>query len=182
MKHLSPFFSPMFGNRCSRWPCGGWCLSIRAIVASAMTLLVACSGEIDGHLGGGDGLPSSDDPHMVVVPFEDAPFVPVRADLPDSPEIAVLWGDPSTGPSTMLMRLRRGSIPMHTHSSDYHLIVLDGTMKHWGSDDTEAAAPPLGPGSYWFQPADVAHAEACLTELCLLHVLWAGPHDSSLVP
>jgi hypothetical protein len=119
---------------------------------------------------------------MVVVPFEDAEFVPVRADLPDSPEIAVLWGDPETGPSAMLMRLRRGSIPLHAHSSDYHLVVLEGTMKHWDHEDTEATAPALGPGSYWFQPSDLPHAEACSTESCLLHVVWGGAQDARLWP
>lgn len=119
---------------------------------------------------------------MMVVPYAEAEFVPVQPDLPNSPEIAVLRGDPATGPSAMLMRLRRGSIPMHVHSSAYDLVVLEGTMKHWDPEATETTAPPLGPGSYWFQPGERPHAEACLTETCLLQLVWAGPQDARLVP
>jgi quercetin dioxygenase-like cupin family protein len=127
------------------------------------------------------GDPSTDSiPRMVVVPFAEAEFVPVRPELSDSPEIAILWGDPATGPSAMLMRLRSGSIPMHMHSSDYHLVVLEGTLKHWDPEESEETAPPLGPGSYWFQPGGLPHAEACLPQTCLLHVVWAGPQDARL--
>lgn len=162
--------------------CARWRLSSQVIVVIAMAFLSACAIDADGRLGDGGDVQTVDAARMVVVPFEEAAFVPVRADLADSPEVAVLWGDPAAGTSAMLMRLRGGSIPMHAHSSDYHLIVLEGTMKHWDPDGTEAAAPTLGPGSYWFQPADLPHAEACLTELCLLHVVWDGPRDARLVP
>lgn len=117
---------------------------------------------------------------MVVVPFGEARFVPVRPELPNSPEIAVLSGDPTTGPSAMLMRLRSGPIPMHTHTNDYHLVVLQGTMKHWGPEETEATAEPLEPGSYWFQPGKQPHAELCLTDTCLLHIVWEGKQDAQL--
>lgn len=173
-----------FRTCCNRFrrPCVGPRSSSPTIVVIAMTLLSACGIDAGGRLGGGGGGQTGDASRMVVVPVEEAAFVPVRADLADSPEIAVLWGDPATGSSAMLMRLRRGSIPMHAHSSDYHLIVLEGTMKHWDTGDTEATASALGPGSYWFQPADLPHAEACLTELCLLHVIWEGARDVRLVP
>lgn len=118
---------------------------------------------------------------MVVTAFEDAKFVPVTPGRPDSPEIAVLWGDPSTGPSAMLIRVKRGPLPMHTHSSDYHLVVLQGVVKHWGADDTEEAAKPLAPGSYWFQPGNAAHADSCLTDECLWHLVWYGKQDGKLV-
>ncbi len=126
--------------------------------------------------------PSSMPSEMIVVPFAEAEFFPVLPDTPESPEIALLWGDPATGPSAMLMRLRRGQIPFHSHSSDYHLVVLHGTMKHWGPEEEVESAPPLGPFSYWFQPGDLPHAEACLTDHCLLHVVWTGPQDAQLVP
>ena len=117
---------------------------------------------------------------MVVTPFEEAVFVPVNPDLPEGPQLSVLWGDPATGPSAMLLRLKRGPIPLHTHSSDYHLVVLRGTMKHWGEGQLEAGAKPLGPGSYWFQPGDKVHGDSCLTDDCLVHVVWAGKRDGKL--
>ena len=36
---------------------------------------------------------------MVVTPFEEAAFTPVNPDLPEGPQLSVLWGDPSTGPA-----------------------------------------------------------------------------------
>ena len=44
---------------------------------------------------------------MIVVPRAGANFVPLDAANPDSARIAVLRGDPATGPSAMLMRDRR---------------------------------------------------------------------------
>jgi quercetin dioxygenase-like cupin family protein len=115
-----------------------------------------------------------------VVAFEDAPFVPVMADRPDAGAIAVLWGDPNSGPSAMFIRLPKGALPMHSHSSDYHLLVLKGVAKHWSEGQTEAAAKPLGPGSYWFQHGNEVHGDSCLSDECVLHIVWAGKRDGKL--
>jgi quercetin dioxygenase-like cupin family protein len=119
---------------------------------------------------------------MVVRPFEKVVFVPVSEALPDGPELSVLWGDPATGPSAMLMKLKKGPIPLHLHSSDYHLVVLKGIAKHWEDGQTEDEAAPLGSGSYWFQPGGGVHGDACLTEECLVHIVWLGPRDAKLAP
>jgi quercetin dioxygenase-like cupin family protein len=116
-------------------------------------------------------------PAGVVTAWEDAKFVAVVPGRPDSPEFAVLWGDPRTGPSAMHIRLRKGALPMHVHSSDYHLVVLQGTLKHWEPGETEDQARPLGPGSHWFQPGNVPHADSCLSETCVAYLVWSGPHD-----
>jgi quercetin dioxygenase-like cupin family protein len=118
--------------------------------------------------------------NMVAVAFSDAKFVPVVARLPDGPRMAVLWGDPTTGPSAVLLEMKRGSVPLHVHSADYHLVVLEGTMKHWIEGDTEETARPLGPGSYWFQPGGQPHADACLTEKCVMQIVWSGKRDAQL--
>lgn len=117
---------------------------------------------------------------MVLVPFEQAQFVPVSAALPNGPQLAVLRGDPATGPSAMLMKLVRGAVPLHTHSADYHLVLIRGSMKHWGAGESEASAPLLQPGSYWFQPGGTVHGDSCLDDECLVHVLWSGPRDGRL--
>ena len=117
---------------------------------------------------------------MTVVPIEEARFVPVNRNLPDGPRMAVLWGDPDTGPSAVLLEMKAGAVPMHIHSSDYHLVVIEGTMKHWGADGTESQAKPLGPGSYWFQPGGMPHADACLTEKCVMQVVWSHRRDGRL--
>lgn len=117
---------------------------------------------------------------MVVVPIEDARLVPVVARLPDGPRMAVLWGDPDTGPSAMLLEMKKGAGPMHTHTADYHLVVIEGTMKHWSAGEKESDVKPLGPGSYWFQPGGLAHADACLADRCVMQVVWSGRRDGKL--
>ena len=117
---------------------------------------------------------------MIVVPIADARFVSLDPANPASASIAVLYGDPATGPSTMLMRFGRSAGRLHVHSSDYHLVVLQGTMRHRAAGETEANAPTLSPGSYWYQPGGEAHADSCLSEECLMFVSWAGPRDARL--
>lgn len=117
---------------------------------------------------------------MVVVPFEGAPFAPVSPRQPDGPRMAVLWGDPATGPSAVLLEMKKGPVPLHIHTADYHLVVIEGVMKHWAEGQSESAAPSLGPGSYWFQPGGQPHGDACLTDKCVMHIVWSGARDGKL--
>jgi quercetin dioxygenase-like cupin family protein len=136
----------------------------------AVTGGVACSSISDG----------AAEKRMVVVPFEGARFLPVSPRLPDGPRMAVLWGDPNTGPSAVLLEMKKGSVPLHIHTADYHLVVIEGVMRHWAQGQAESAAPSLGPGSYWFQPGSQPHGDACLTDKCVMHVVWAGARDATL--
>lgn len=117
---------------------------------------------------------------MVLTPFADAKFEPVDPKNPGGARIAVLSGDPSSGPSAMLMEFGKNTGRMHVHSSDYHLVVLEGTMKHTVPGEVEADAPALGRGSYWFQPGNDPHADTCLSEKCLMFITWAGKRDARL--
>jgi hypothetical protein len=117
---------------------------------------------------------------MIVRPYETAPFAPVIPERPEGPSIAVLSGDPDSGPSDMLLRMPRGAGRLHIHRSNYRLVVIEGRMQHWPADGAQADAPVLGPGSYWFQPGGEAHADACLSETCLMFIRWAGPRDARL--
>jgi quercetin dioxygenase-like cupin family protein len=123
---------------------------------------------------------ADDKKKMVVTPFQDAKFAPVDPTQPDGSQMAVLWGDPAKGPSAMLLKFKKGSNPFHIHTSDYHLVVVQGTMKHWEEGEQEATAKPLGPGSYWLQPGNQAHAGSCLTDECIMFVKWEGKRDSRL--
>ncbi len=115
---------------------------------------------------------------MVLVPSQDATFVPIDPARPGEASYAVLRGDPARGPSAMLLRFGKASGELHHHSSDYELVLLEGTMKHRTASEPEAAARPLGPGSYWFQPGKQVHADSCLTDECLMFVSWTGKRDS----
>jgi quercetin dioxygenase-like cupin family protein len=117
---------------------------------------------------------------MIVTPFAEAKFEPADFKNPSGTRIAVLSGDPATGPSAMLMEFGKNTGRMHVHSSDYHLVVLEGTMKHTVPGQVEAEAPTLGRGSYWFQPGNDPHADTCLSEKCLMFITWAGKRDGRL--
>jgi hypothetical protein len=117
---------------------------------------------------------------MIVTPFAQAKFEPADPKRPEGTQFAVLRGDPATGPSAMLMRQVRGTSAMHIHSSDYDLVMIKGTMKHFGAGESEKDAPELGPGSYWFQPGNEAHAGSCLSDECLMYVQWQGKRDGRL--
>ena len=114
--------------------------------------------------------------------LQDAKFVPNDPGQPDGPQLAVLWGDPARGPSAMLIKIKKGAIPLHYHIADYHLVVLEGSLKHWAEGGLESNAKTLGPASYWFQPCNQVHGDSCLTDECLAYLNWAGPRDGKLPP
>lgn len=117
------------------------------------------------------------DEAMIVAPLEMAKFVPSNPAAPHGTQVAVLRGDPATGPSTMLMKMKQGGGAMHVHSSDYQLVVVSGRMKHWSRTQSEAEAPTMGPGGYWFQPGGRAHTDLCLTDECLMQIVWSGKRN-----
>ena len=117
---------------------------------------------------------------MVVVPREQARWVPIDSTRPNGAAMAVLWGEPTTGPSAFLLRLVKGAGRLHVHTSDYHLVVLEGTMTHWGMGVRQTDAPRLAPGSFWFQPGNEPHGDACLSEVCVMYVQFAGKRDGRL--
>jgi quercetin dioxygenase-like cupin family protein len=80
----------------------------------------------------------------VVRPVEDFQFEA----RPDDSGMAIISGDPGSGPSVILMKVKSGAIPMHWHPSAYSAVVVQGTMKHWGEGAQEATSPPLRPGSF----------------------------------
>jgi hypothetical protein len=117
---------------------------------------------------------------MVVVPFGDARFVPVDPKRPEAAQIAVLHGDPATGPSAILLKMKKTPGALHYHTADYDLVLLQGRMKHWAKGESAADAKELGPGSYWHQPGRKVHGDACLTDECVMYVRWTGQRDGFL--
>ena len=117
---------------------------------------------------------------MTITAIEDAQFAPLDPRRPQGAQMAVLWGDPDSGPSSTLLRLNESVSAVHVHSADYHGVVLEGTIQHWAQGQSQTQAKLLRPGSHWFQPGNVAHSDACLTDRCLLYVQWAGRRDGRL--
>ena len=115
-------------------------------------------------------------------PYRADRYSPVNPARPDGPAIAVLHGDPATGPSDMLMRF--GPMPpvMHIHTANYRLVVLRGEMKHWAHGQTAADVDVLGPGSFWYQPGGQPHADVCLSDQCEMFISWDGKRDAHAAP
>jgi quercetin dioxygenase-like cupin family protein len=101
---------------------------------------------------------------------------------PGSPELAVVTGDPKLGGGFFLKLPAGFKSGLHTHSSDYHAVVISGAPKHWLAGQ-EKAAKPLGIGTYWFQPGTQPHGDECTgTEPCVLYLVLPGPFDFQPTP
>src|SRR3977135_4126122 len=66
-----------------------------------------------------------------LVPAGTAKFASLDPKNPGSPQMAVLSGDPKTGPVAFLLKLQKGAAPIHWHSSDYYAFTVEGQSKHW---------------------------------------------------
>ena len=98
------------------------------------------------------------------------------------PELAAVSGG-NGGGGSFFLRLPPGSKPgLHTHSADYHAILVSGTHKHWlPGGDKKAKA--LAPGSYWFQPGKAPHGDECVgPEPCVLFLVLSGAYDFTATP
>jgi len=115
---------------------------------------------------------------MIIKPVETLHFAAEYADRQSTPQIAVVRGDPAKTPISMLIRMKKTVLPMHSHTADYQAVVIRGTMQHWAKGEDEAAAPRLGPGSWWYQPGKQVHTDACLDEECLIYVHNTGKLDT----
>jgi len=78
-------------------------------------------------------------------------------------KMAPAWGDRATGAHGTFGRFPPNFItPAHTHTAAYHGIVLEGVMTNPFGD--EANPPKMGPGSYWYVPAEIVHRTACISD------------------
>lgn len=115
---------------------------------------------------------------MVLLPVDDIAYQPLDPAQPTGPGIAVLQGDPATGPSAMLLRTGSGGGVPHYHTADYHLLLVRGQMKHWVTGERESDAAVLEAGSYWFQPGNAVHSDLCVSDECVMFIVWSGPRDA----
>ncbi|MEJ2177244.1 MAG: DUF4437 domain-containing protein [Gammaproteobacteria bacterium] len=112
-----------------------------------------------------------------ITAFEDLPFAPLAEGSPV--EIAVLWGNPETGPAATMVRFPEGyQEPWHSHTSTYHSVLIKGTFLSRSKNAEDIEAETYGPGSYAVQPGGVVHSEvnAGTGELIAL-VYFDGPVD-----
>lgn len=112
----------------------------------------------------------------------DLRWQPVDPHSPSGARMATLWGDPLIGPYGALLRVPAGfELPMHRHSSDERVVVIDGAAFHWAEGDDRRAAPIMRSGDYLLIPAGVNHASAATAgEECLELITQDGRFDCTL--
>ena len=114
---------------------------------------------------------------QTLVAYEDLPFASLAEGSPV--EIAVLWGNPETGPAAVMVRFPEGyQEPWHSHTTTYHSVLIKGEFQTRSKGTSVTASEIYGPGSYAVQPGKAIHSEvnAGKGELVAL-VYFDGPVD-----
>ncbi len=106
-------------------------------------------------------------------PSDDAVYDPDDVAALPGPLMVDAWGDRSAAAHGTLGVFPPGfAAPLHTHTGDYHGVVLRGEMTNpFGTDlavfidadsDNNHGSTLLGPGSYWYVPAGSQHTTTCI--------------------
>lgn len=106
----------------------------------------------------------------ITLPFAEINWEPYE---PGSPlQVAKLWGDRAKGGEYgMLMKMPGGfESGMHTHSLDYHAILVQGTWVH--AVEGDMAIRDLSPGSYVFQPGRQNHNDVCKSRADCIYLMY----------
>jgi len=126
--------------------------------------------------------PAPDTGGYKIVKPSELTFAPIDPSAEGGPEVAVVHGDLKTG-AAFFLKIPAGFKPgLHTHTGDYHAVVVSGAPRHWlpGKD---RQAKPLAPGSYWFQPGGQPHGDECTgKEPCIAFVIMNGAFDFQPTP
>ena len=96
--------------------------------------------------------------------------------VPDCMTVAVERGDPSKGPSSVLVKLTPScDSRTHWHSADASVVVLSGKSQ---LDMQGAKTAAMQQGDYVFMPGHHIHRERCVGKApCTLYVELYGPFD-----
>jgi len=91
--------------------------------------------------------------------------------------MATAYGDRSVGEHGTFGKFAANFItPDHTHTGAYHGVVLKGVMTN--PFKGEKNPPKLTAGSYWYVPAGMDHATACVSDTpCEFYFHADGPFD-----
>jgi hypothetical protein len=93
-----------------------------------------------------------------ITAYDNLPFAPLAERSPV--EIAVLLGNPETGPAAVMVRFPEAyQEPWHSLSTTYHPALIKGDFQTTSrvADVTEPEVH--GPGSYVVQPGGAVHSE-----------------------
>lgn len=93
---------------------------------------------------------------------------------------AAAYGQWAEGAHGKFIRFEPGAAaPMHRHSSAYRGVIIQGELTNPYPGE-EAVA--MGPGDYWHVPAEMAHANECVSEEpCLFFTYGDAPWDIEVI-
>ncbi|MCH9672712.1 MAG: DUF4437 domain-containing protein [Gammaproteobacteria bacterium] len=93
-----------------------------------------------------------------ILPAQARQFVNINPAI----RMAAAYGDRSVGMHGSFGKFPgQFETPFHTHTGAYHGIVIRGQMTNPFANG--GSAKVMGPGSYWFVPANAAHQTACVS-------------------
>jgi Cupin domain len=110
-------------------------------------------------LGGASQAADFDPQRPVALPAENLAFGNINPMV----RMADSYGDMTKG-----MHGTFGKFPAksdsgtHTHTGAYHGVVIKGVMTNPFNGETNP--PQMGPGSYWYVPANAPHATLCISD------------------
>ena len=111
-----------------------------------------------GFVSAGGELSPTPSANQHTTPVESIKFENINPAI----RMGAAWGDRSKGKHGTFGKFPAEFItPFHTHSGAYHGVVLKGVMTN--PFEGEQNPPNIGPGSYWYVPANAVHATACVS-------------------
>ena len=113
----------------------------------------------------------------VFMPAADLKWAPLDTTRAPGVMSADVWGDHTTGAFGGFTKFPAGfQTPLHTHTSDYRIVVIKGTFLQTPEGKPEVR---LGPGSYLFQPGgSYRHTTGCdKASECLVFISSDGKFD-----
>jgi quercetin dioxygenase-like cupin family protein len=111
-------------------------------------------------------------------------FRPGPPNMPKGVEMAVLEGDPKAeGMFTLRLRAPAGfTLAPHIHPADERVTVLEGTISvSLGAGTDRAGAKSFGAGSFYINPANVAHS-IFSDEGAVVQITGQGPWRVEFLP
>ena len=150
-------------------------------VAALLSLTLGLTGCVGKNYAAGSGhapKPAIQHPAAAIV------FRPGPPSMPKGVQMVVLEGDPKLeGLFTLRLKAPAGfALAPHTHPTDERVTVLEGSVSvGFGQATDRAAAKSFGPGSFYVNPANVAHF-VFSEEGATLQITGEGPWQVDFLP
>ncbi len=133
----------------------------RDMLAFSVSLLLATVVSAQGSgAAKGKGAPKSAASRLVVMPAGELKWADLDPKGAPGVKIADVWGDHAKGAFGGFIKLPAGfAAPLHTHTSDYKVVIVSGTYVQAPEGKPEFR---LAPGSYFMQPGgNYRHTTSC---------------------